>query len=140
MMMNMFEFFKPKEEIFDKSIIAQGPPTIRFNYEARKQETVLPRNPFKVYDLQGTLCKLYFETDGIFIKYKLPEGPQKYNPENQDERIFYSEIRNFKLIPVQGYERFYMNLVMNTKFGKRILYYLPKEYMNLITKILREEE
>lgn len=139
----IFDFFSGfNHNEIKQAVVAKGPPTIRVNVEQRKQEDELPRNPLQVYDTDGTYCKLYFETEGLFIKYKSKNNASntksgKTNKEN--ERIFYHEIRNYNLIPTEGHERFYMNLILHTSLGKRVYYYLPLEYRNIIKQILRDE-
>lgn len=130
----MFRIFYPPEETFRKDIIDKGPPSIRIIYETGKQKDELPQKPFKIYDTNGNNCKLYFETGGIFIKYK--ENNKENDKKVQDERIFYSEIYKFKFTPTHGFEKYYSNLTLQTKFGKRILYYIPTEYTKLISNIL----
>ena len=128
----MLRILKPHEETFRKDIIEKGPPSIRIVYETGKQKDTLPKKPFKIYDTNGNNCKLSFETEGIFIQYIANENGQQI----QNERIFYPEIYKFKFTPTLGFEKFYSNLTLQTKFGKRILYFIPKEYTSLISDII----
>ncbi|KAK8866738.1 hypothetical protein M9Y10_009706 [Tritrichomonas musculus] len=135
----MMRFFLPQQETFRKDIIKKGPPTLRIVFETKKQEESLPKR-FKIYDTNGNDCKLYFETDGIFIKYKTKENEKKKGTSNiTNERIFYNEINNFKFVPTEGFEKCYTNLVLHTKFGKRVLYFIPREYTKIISDIFLYE-
>jgi hypothetical protein len=106
-------------------IVAQGPLLAMYQGD-RRRDRPLPPRPLKVYDMQGFKTKLSFETNGLFARSK----------KGATERIFYEEIRLAKLLPLPGHQEEYAQLAIDTTFGPRMYYFIPRAYTNVICKIL----
>lgn len=111
-------------------IIAQGVPD-----EAEKpfpsQMMVLPKTPFVVYNTEGKLSKLSFESDAMWI-----ETEEAEKKEQREERIFYTDVKTHLLQEIPNYENKYVGLCLSTKYGKRWYYFIPNQYVSLIRKVL----
>lgn len=106
-------------------IIAKGiPPNCDRPFQS--QMVVLPKNPFPVYNTEGVLSQLSFETDAIWIT----------SEDQKNERIFFSDIRSSLIQEIPGYEKQYVALCLLTKYGKRWFYFIPNQYSSLIKQIL----
>jgi hypothetical protein len=107
-----------------EEILAQGPllPMYQGN---RSLDRPLTAKPLKVYDTQGSEVKLSFETSGFFTRSKT----------GLTERIFYDEIRAAKLLPILSNEE-YMQVVIDTAFGVRMYYFVPRAYTKVLSTIL----
>ena len=105
-------------------IIAQGVPE---NCEKPfpSQMMVLPKTPFIVYNTEGKLSKLSFESDAIWVES---------NDEKQ-ERIFYSDVKTYLVQEIPGYENKYVGLCLHTKYGKRWYYFIPNQYVAIMKKV-----
>ncbi|KAK8848250.1 Ubiquitin domain-containing protein ubfd1 [Tritrichomonas musculus] len=106
-------------------IIAKGiPPKCEKPFQS--QMVILPKNPFPIYNTEGTSSNLSFETDAIWV-----------TSENQkNERIFFSDIKNSLIQDIPGYEKQYVALCLLTKYGKRWFYFIPNQYSTLIKQLL----
>ena len=111
-------------------IIAQGVPA-KAEKSFPSQMMALPKTPFIVYNTEGKLSKLSFESDAIWI-----ETEEAENKEQKEERIFYSDIKTHLLQELPNYENQYVGLCLSTKYGKRWYYFIPNQYVSLLRKVL----
>jgi hypothetical protein len=93
-----------------------------------KQAEQLPRSAFRLYDIAGNETEFRFETDSIFSHPQ--SGPA--------DRVFYNEIYDIKLTPIQGHEKAYLQMTFDTKFGFRTFFYVPIEYENIIMRLVKD--
>lgn len=106
-------------------IIAHGPPP---NAEKpyQTQMAILPKTPFIVYNTEGIVSKLSFESDAIWME--ADDGKQ--------ERIFFSDIKGLLVQEMPKYEKSYVALCLATSYGKRWYYFIPGQYTVLLNKLL----
>ena len=116
------EFLKAAPHI---DIINKGVPA---NCEKpyQSQMTLLPKTPFVVYNTEGVISKLSFESDAVWTEAE--DGKQ--------ERIFFTDLRSSLIQEIPGHEHEYNALCLITKYGKRWFYYIPNQYQSLLSKIL----
>lgn len=108
-----------------QTIISKGlPPNCEKPYQS--QMSILPKMPFAVYNTDGILSKLTFESDAIWV----------VAADGNNERIFFNEIRGSVLQEIPGYEKQYNILILGTKIGKRCFYFIPNQYAALIKRLI----
>lgn len=111
-------------------IITEGPPNSVF-IGNDKQADSLPTKYLLVYNLEGKITELGFETYSIFI-----------HPENETsesvERIFYNEIKQISFIPFDNYNDSFVIFAIESKFGIKILIFLEKKYMTIIKTVINQ--
>lgn len=129
----MYQVIESQKEMIKDEIVNKGPPKLRIFFGKPQQKSQLPMKAFKTYDKDGNFCRLAFESDGIFIYYK-EKDYETNKPTN--ERIFYNEILSVKSFPTKNFSKFYNNLIMKTKFGYKVFYFIPVEYETIIRKVI----
>ena len=108
-----------------KAIISKGPPP---NCEKpyHSQMSVLPKVPFVVYNTEGVLSRLSFESDAVWIE----------SDDGTKERIFFTDIRSNVVQEIPKYEKDYVALCLLTRYGKRWFYFIPNQYSQLLPKVI----
>lgn len=120
--------FNEEDQARFEEIIKKG-PLIPVFPDPTKQAESLPKDPFQVYDDEGNEAEFLFETEGIFS-----------NPADHPEkalRVFYDEIKSFKIQTIPGYSDAFFQLTLNTKLGVKSFFFFPRRYNNCITEILK---
>lgn len=110
-----------------KNVIEKGPLFCVYSHD-KKQEDSLPNSSLKIRDEDGNEAELYFETDAIFLN----------SSNGENERIFYDEIKRYKIIQIPGYNDDFIELVISSIIGNRAYFFIPQRYKNIINKILTE--
>lgn len=106
-------------------IIAKGPP-VDAEKPYQGQMGILPKTPFSVYNTDGILSRLNFESDAIWVE----------SSDDKQERIFFSDIKGFLVQEIPKHEKTYVALCMATTYGKRWYYFIPCQYTQLLNKLL----
>jgi hypothetical protein len=107
------------------SIIAKGPPP-KSERPFHAQMSSFPKSPFPVYNTDGVLSDLTFESDAVWMQ----------STDGKQERIFYSDIRSNIIQEIPKYEKDYVALCLVTRFGKRWFYFIPGQYSQLLSKVM----
>jgi hypothetical protein len=110
------------------SIIALGPPAGCLP-GMKTPSTLFPREPFIVYDTSGARARLSIESDAFWVEPDVGEC----------ERIFFSDVQSapsFLWLP--GYDEQYTAMVLQTQNGKRIFYFVPGQFKQLIETVCRD--
>lgn len=105
-------------------IIARGPPEGAMegnNYQA----TTLPLDPLVVRDSTGDVAKLAFRSDDLVV-----------DSETNHHRIFYQEITSYGIQEIPGHEQRYVALGLQIKGQKLWVYFIPKQYRNVIESVV----
>lgn len=106
-------------------IIAKGPPAdVEKPYQG--QMGVLPKTPFPVYNTEGILSRLNFESDAIWVE----------SDNDKHERIFFTDIKGVLFQKIPKHETSYVALCLATTYGKRWYYFIPCQYTQLLNKLL----
>jgi hypothetical protein len=111
--------------ILNARVVRGGPPAGSLK-GMKGPNGVLPRDPFIVYNTNGTLVKLWIETDAFWADASSEES----------ERLFYTDITALTCPDLAGYEDQYCAIVLETVV-MRAFYFIPKQYTKLIEGIWR---
>jgi hypothetical protein len=90
--------------------------------------SVLPKQPFIIYNTTGHLAKLSIESDAFWVE----------TTSDENERIFFADVRELTCSDVEGYEDRYAAIVVKTKIVPRVFYFVPKQYTKLIESICQQ--
>lgn len=107
------------------AIISKGPPP-NCGKPYHSQMTVLPKSPFVVYNTEGVVSKLSFESDAVWIE----------SEDGAKERIFFTDIRSNVVQEIPRYEKDYVALCLVTAHGKRWFYFIPGQYSQILPKVI----
>lgn len=108
-----------------EDIIANGPPTGAIKGFPNTQTTVLPAEPFIVYDDNGDVTYLSVETDGLFIRNNKEEG----------ERIFLTDITGFGIEQINN--TYYHAMALEFSGKKLVLYFIPSQYSTFFVNFIK---
>jgi hypothetical protein len=109
------------------TIVALGPPAGCLPAMATPSAQ-FPREPFIVYDTNGTRAKLSIESDAFWVE---PDA-------GECERIFFSDVQSgpsFVWLP--GYGDQYAAMLLHTPNGNRIFYFIPGQFRPLMEAVCR---
>jgi hypothetical protein len=106
-------------------IIQKGPPKGAMEGSNYQLDT-LPAQPFKVRDSVGDDATLAFRSDDLVV-----------DSDTSHNRLFYQEITSFGIQAIPGYEQKYLAVVFHVKGKKLWVYFVPKQYRQVIELILQ---
>jgi hypothetical protein len=119
--------FLSDNKIKHHEIIARG-PLVPF-FQSKKSDEVdlqVPRNPFRLVDMDGKETNFLFQTDSIFSR-----------PQNGTaDMIFYPEIREIAFTDIPGFGNAFVQMTFDTKFGMRTFFFFLRIYCDLTTRII----
>jgi hypothetical protein len=107
----------------DPHVISLGPPPGCLE-GMKTPSNVLPKQPFIIYNTTGHLAKLSIESEAFWVECSSDEN----------ERIFYGDVRELTSSDVEGYEDRYSAIVLKAGVP-RVFYFVPKQYTKLIESI-----
>jgi uncharacterized ubiquitin-like protein YukD len=105
-------------------IIARGPPQGAGKSFAAKL-TVLPKEPFVVYDRAGGIAKLSIESEALWIQ----------GPSGQCTRVFFTDVKNAGVQECPNSTN-YFTLWVATAHEKHWFYFIPCQFAELISQII----
>jgi hypothetical protein len=106
------------------AILAEAPPK---GAEApyHMKSSILPKQPFCLYDEGKRVVKLHFETSSLWI-----EG------DGVSDRVLYADLQSYRLQELPESRRGYWMLELTTGKWKKLLYYIPQQYSGLVNTII----
>ncbi|KAH0795628.1 ubiquitin domain-containing protein UBFD1 isoform X2 [Histomonas meleagridis] len=115
--------FTPPSTKLDEEILKMGPPKDAIKSFSNVNCETLPKEPFHIRTKNGDAL-LSFETEALFIRCG-----------DSYERIFYSDIVGCRCI--KSNENNYFALCIATKDEAYEFYFLPNQYLNVISRIVQ---
>ncbi|KAK8884159.1 Ubiquitin domain-containing protein ubfd1 [Tritrichomonas musculus] len=124
-----------KDQILDPEIVDKGPPP-GCEKGIKNVNPKFPKDPFIIYDTKGNTSQMAIETDSIWINQIVKDG----NKGDQD-RIFYSDITDFKITDIDKYKTQYSTIFLSIKkadntYEVKKFYFIPYQYSNAFQNFL----
>lgn len=128
-----------KDLCLNQEIIELGPPP-GCEKGAKNIISKFPKDPFIIYDSKGNLSQMAIEQDSFWINQVVEEGNK-----GEQDRLFYSDITDSKIVDIEGYKNQYCAIVLLIKkfdayFETKVLYFIPYQYSKAFKDILKERQ
>jgi hypothetical protein len=107
------------------SVIKKGKPP-KCIISTSGQTNALPPEGFIVYNKLGIVCKLFLETDALFV-----EGE-----DGTTDRIFFSDVSNYGVISLPKPNNTYFSYGVQTSRGMSWFYFIPNQYKEYFQRLL----
>lgn len=125
--------FDIKDQPLNSEIVSLGPP---HGCEKGVKNIIsnFPKNPFIIYDTKGNISQMAIEQDSFWINQIVNEGNK-----GEQDRIFYSDINEFKIVDIDNYENQYCAIILKVKkvdFKK--FYFIPYQYSKVFKDFLKD--
>jgi hypothetical protein len=110
------------------SVISKGKP-VGCIISTPGQTTALPHDGFVVYNKNGILSKIFFETDALYIE----------SEDGSSDRIFLSNVHQSGVITLPKPHDGYFALGIRMSQGMNWYYFIPNQYKQYFQKFLNSQ-